>query len=37
MACKMILDMMKGDDSPMYDIVLQSKLLERQSIKDLRK
>lgn len=37
MACKMLLDMMQGDDSPMYDIVLQPKLLERQSIRDLRK
>ncbi|GAB6928477.1 LacI family DNA-binding transcriptional regulator [Paenibacillus sp. JCM 10914] len=36
MACKMLLDMMNGEDGPMFDVMLQPKLLERQSIRDIR-
>ncbi|MCV4234030.1 LacI family transcriptional regulator [Virgibacillus sp. LDC1] len=36
MACKMLLDMMQGDDSPMFDVMLQPKLLERKSVRDIR-
>ncbi|WP_010272601.1 LacI family DNA-binding transcriptional regulator [Paenibacillus senegalensis] len=36
MACKMLLDMMNGEDSPMFDITLQPKLLERKSVMDIR-
>lgn len=33
MACKMLLDIMKGeDDAPVFDITLQPKLLERKSV-----
>jgi LacI family transcriptional regulator len=35
LACKMLLDMMNGEDSPMFDIMLQPKLLERKSIRDI--
>jgi len=34
MACKMLLDMMRGEDAPMFDVILQPKLLERSSIKE---
>ncbi len=36
MACKMLLDKMRGDDSPMFDVTLQPKLLERRSVRDIQ-
>jgi len=36
MACKMLLDMMKGSNSPMFDVTLQPRLIERKSVRDLR-
>jgi LacI family transcriptional regulator len=32
LACKMLLGKMNGDDSPMFDMVLQPKLIERSSV-----
>jgi len=33
MACKMLMDMLKGDaDEPMFDVLLQPKLMERSSV-----
>ncbi|RXZ76655.1 LacI family transcriptional regulator [Paenibacillaceae bacterium] len=34
MACKMLLDMMQGEDIPMFDVMLQPRLLERSSIRE---
>lgn len=36
LACKMLLEMM-GGDSPIFDITLQPKLLERKSVQDISK
>lgn len=35
MACKMLLDIMNGENNPMFDIMLQPKLIERGSVKDI--
>ncbi|WP_168118544.1 LacI family DNA-binding transcriptional regulator [Paenibacillus sp. HB172176] len=32
MACKMLLDLMQGEDKPMFDVMLQPKLIERGSV-----
>lgn len=32
MACNMLMEMLKGDEGPMFDVMLQPKLLERSSV-----
>ncbi|SDC66748.1 transcriptional regulator, LacI family [Paenibacillus sp. UNCCL117] len=35
MACKMLFDMMKGEDNPLFNVTLQPKLIERKSVRHI--